>query len=147
MADVNGGHAAADLGIAQSVAGSTLTGSDVFQVSSDVPLTSLNDGNGLRLRTGAADLTISLADGSKLNVNLDNSFTIGDVVNKINQSDSNGGKLTAALQDGRLQLTDNTAGSGTLSVTSPTGSNAAHVLGLAARPAATCSPARRSPAG
>lgn len=129
--DLTGGQTAADLGIAQSVADTTLTGSSVYQVSSDVSLASINDGNGLRLRSGsAADLSISLSDGTNLQIDLDGAKTVGDVIKKINNATSNGGKLTAALTNGRLQLTDNSGGSGTLTVDAITGTNASQVLGL-----------------
>jgi flagellar hook-associated protein 2 len=119
------------LGIAQSVADSTLTGSTVYQISSDVSLASINDGNGLRLRSGStADLSITLSDGTNLQVDLDGSKTVGDVIKKINNATSNGGKLTAALTNGRLELTDNSGGTGTLSVDGLAGSNAQQVLGL-----------------
>lgn len=129
--DLTGGHTAADLGIAQSVADTTLTGSSVYQVSSDVSLASINDGNGIRLRTGsAADLSISLSDGTSLQVDLDGAKTVGDVITKINNAASNGGKLTAVLTNGRLQLTDNSGGSGTLTVDALASTNASQVLGL-----------------
>ncbi len=130
VSDVSGGHTAADLGIAQSVAADTLNGNDVYQVTSDFLLTSINDGNRLRLRSGSNDLSISLADGTSFQASLSGVKTVGDIVSKINGATGNGGKLTAALVDGRLQLTDTTTGSGTLSVSSLSGSNAAQVLGL-----------------
>lgn len=129
--DLNNGHAAEDLGIEQSVAASTLTGSTVYQLSSDVSLKSLNDGNGIRLRSGtAAELSVTLKDGSNLQVDLDSARTIGDVVQAINSNSANAGKLTAALTNGRLQLTDTTGGAGTLSVDALPNTNAANVLGL-----------------
>ncbi|MFO0919747.1 MAG: flagellar filament capping protein FliD [Planctomycetaceae bacterium] len=130
VSDLNGGHAAADLGIAQSVSSATLTGSDVYQVTSDFLLSSINDGNGLRLRSGSNDLSFSLADGSTFQVSLSGAKTVGDVVTKINDATGNNAKLTASLVNGRLQLNDATTGSGTLSVSNLTGSNAAQVLGL-----------------
>ncbi len=131
VTDLNGGRTGADLGIAQSVASSTLTGADVYQISADVPLSSLNDGNAIRLRSGtAADLSLTLSNGTNLQIDLDGAKTIGDVIHKINTATNNGGKLTAALTDGRLKLTDNAGGAGTLTVEPLDGTNASKVLGL-----------------
>lgn len=130
VVDLNSGHAAEDLGIAQSVAEATLSGSDVDHVTSDFALTTLNDGNGLRTKTNTAELAITLADGTALNVDLDGVKTIGNVISKINSHADNVGKVTAALVDNRLVLTDATTGSGTLSVASSSNGNAAQVLGL-----------------
>ena len=47
-----------------------------------------------------------------------------------NDNDDNGGKLTAALSNGRLVLTDNAGGGGTLAVTDLNGANATEALGL-----------------
>jgi len=127
---LNGGSTAEDLGIAQSVAATTLTGTDVYQVAADFSLPSINDGNGLRLAKNSADLSIALQDGTTLAVDIDSARTVGDVILKINSHASNGGKVTAALVNNRLELTDTTTGAGTLTVTSATGSNAAQVLGL-----------------
>lgn len=129
--ELNNGHAAEDLGIKQSVAGDTLNGSTVYQVSSDVSLKSLNDGNGIRLRSGTtSELSITLRDGTNLQFDLDDARTIGDVLQKINSDAANGGKLTAALVNGRMQLTDSTGGAGTLSVDALPSTNAADALGL-----------------
>ncbi len=130
VADVNGGHAAVDLGISDSVPASTLTGADIYQISEDVPLSVINDGNALRVNSVDDDLSIALRDGSVLEVDLDSARSVGDIVQKINSDSGNGGKLTAALDNGRLKLTDHTVGAGTLSASSLEGSNAARVLGL-----------------
>ncbi len=130
VADLAGGHTAEDLGIEQSVASTTLTGAEVFSVTEDFTFALLNDGNTLRNISGQADLSIALADGTSLAVDLDGTATVGDVLSQINDHESNGGKLTAALQNGRLVLTDTTSGSGTLTVSNLNQSNAREVLGL-----------------
>ncbi|OYW23774.1 MAG: hypothetical protein B7Z55_03190, partial [Planctomycetales bacterium 12-60-4] len=131
VADLGSGHTAADLGIRQSVAATTLTGDDVFQVTSDFTYALLNDGNTLRNISGEPDLQISLADGTTLDVDLDGTATVGDALGKINNHEANGGKLVAELQNGRLVLTDTTSGGGTLNVSNLNNSNAKDVLGLA----------------
>lgn len=147
VAELNGGSTAADLGILGSTASTSLTGSDILQVNSDFTLSLLDDGNGLRQSTGAADLSLALKDGSNLAVNLDDAATLGNVVDAINSAAGNAGKLTAALVNGRLQLTDHTSGAGTLSASSLSGSNAASVLGLDTAPAGGVLTGRRLIAG
>ncbi|MBI1346812.1 flagellar filament capping protein FliD [bacterium] len=134
ISDVNGGHAAADLGIAQSVAGNTLTGSDVFTVTGDFTLSQLNDGGGLRNITGSPELSATLQDGTVLTFDFDGDASLNDVLSTINDHTDNAGKLTASLANGRLVLTDNTTGSGTFSVANLNNSNATDVLGLESTP-------------
>jgi len=130
ITDLNGGKTATDLGIAKSVTNSTLTGDEVYQVTENFLLEQLNDGNNVRLLTGAADIRISLADESNLEVKLDGSKTLKDVLAKINDHASNGGKVTAEISNGRLVLTDNTAGSGSLAVTDINNAKVTRQLGL-----------------
>ncbi len=134
VVDKSGGNAAADLGIKQSVASATLTGSSVYQVNGNFSLSKLNDGNGLRQTTGQPDLRIILTDvaATTLDVNLDGANTLNDVVLKINSATGNGGKLTAAVTNGKLVLTDTTGGGGAanIAVTNLNGSNAARTLGI-----------------
>jgi flagellar hook-associated protein 2 len=134
VVDRAGGNTAADLGIAKSVAASTLSGNDVYGATGKFTLASLNDGNNVRLIYSLPDIRITLADTAetKLDVNLNGAFTLDDVVNRINSHVDNGGKLTAAISDGRLVLTDNTGGGGpnALSVSDLNGAFAVRTLGL-----------------
>ncbi|MEO1496149.1 MAG: flagellar filament capping protein FliD [Planctomycetota bacterium] len=129
--DVGGGTTAADLGLADLAASggtTSVTGSDVYTLSAATTLATLNDGNGIDLGNdapGIDDLDITLRDGTtKLGVDLTGAETLGDVIDAINNDADNGGSLTAAISaDGfGLTLTDNTAGSGNLIVTSEYGS-------------------------
>ena len=52
--DLNGGSSAQDLGIAGSVNGNTLIGSNVNYLSTTTALSSLNDGNGIQTRTSGS---------------------------------------------------------------------------------------------
>jgi flagellar hook-associated protein 2 len=130
VTDIGGGSTAADLGIRKSVAGATITGDDVYRVSSDFALRLLNDGNGLRQKTGVPDLRFGLVDGTQLDIDFDGGASIGDLVGKINNATGNAGKLTATLTGGRIQLVDNTAGAGTFTASNLNGSNATYVLGI-----------------
>tara|TARA_R110001592_G_scaffold122747_3_gene329886 strand:+ start:35896 stop:38616 length:2721 start_codon:yes stop_codon:yes gene_type:complete len=132
VTEVSGGKTAADLGILQSAAGSTLTGDSVYRVTSDFNLSQINDGNGISTVSGSEDFQITASDASTFNVDLDSAQTIGDVVDLVNNNASNGGKVTAAItSDGKLTLTDNTGGvATTFEVTALNDSLAARELGI-----------------
>lgn len=70
VSDSFGGSTAASLGIAQSIAGATLTGTAVRTVTGATALRSINDGNGVDIQDGAADLRITARDGQVLIVDL-----------------------------------------------------------------------------
>ena len=132
VTEVSGGKTAADLGILQSAAGSTLTGDSVYRVTSDFNLSQINDGNGISTVSGSEDFQITASDASTFNVDLDSAQTVGDVVDLVNNNASNGGKVTAAItSDGKLTLTDNTGGvATTFEVTALNDSLAARELGI-----------------
>ncbi|MFN0197404.1 MAG: flagellar filament capping protein FliD [Planctomycetaceae bacterium] len=130
VANLSGGHTADELGILQSVAGNTLSGDVVYELSDNFKLSSLNDGNGLHLIDTVADLRITAKDGTTIDIDLDDVVTIGEVVDAINDDDTNGGKVTAALTDGHLTLTDSTGGGGTLSIENLNSASVVDELGL-----------------
>lgn len=112
----NGGTTASDLGIR------TLTPS--------TPLSELNNGKGVQTATSGNDFSVRTADGSVVNVGLGSAKTIQDVIDAINTA--SGPKITAsfATTGNGIELTDNTAGAGTLTVTPINASTAAAQLGL-----------------
>jgi flagellar hook-associated protein 2 len=128
--EVGTGRTASDLGIKQSVDGTTLTGSEVYYLTEDFTLDQLNDGNGIYQTDGANDLRFTTSDGTQIDVNLDAVFNLSELISEVNDNADNGGKLTAALSNGRLVLTDNAGGGGTLAVTDLNGANATEALGL-----------------
>jgi len=130
VVDLNGGTTAEDLGLAKSVGSSTLEGNDVFETTENFQLAQLNDGNGLRLLTGAADLRVTAADGTTIDVNLDGSKTLKDILDKINNHDDNGGKVEATVANNRIVLTDTTGGAGTLTVEDQNDAAVVRQLGL-----------------
>ncbi len=130
VTEVGSGKTAADLGLASSVNGSTLTGNNVLQVTDQFTFNLLNDGNGLRQTTGSDDVRIHLASGEQVDVNLDGAATIGELLSKLNAAGDSGSKFTAALSNDRIVLTDNTTGTAALSVENLNGSNATDVFGL-----------------
>lgn len=111
----NGGATASDLGI-RSLSPTTM-------------LSNLNNGQGVRTSQGN-DFSITSADGSVIDVDLNNPTTMQDVLNQINTAA--GGKVTAsfATTGNGIVLTDNTAGAGKLTVTPLNASSAAADLGM-----------------
>ena len=130
VVDLNGGSTAANLGIDKSVSSATLDGDDVFKVTENFSLKQINDGNGVTLLTGAADIKINLSDGTNLEVNLDGVKSLKDVLTKINDHDDNADRVSAEIVSGRIVLTDNTSGVDTLSVEDINNSSVVKHLGL-----------------
>jgi flagellin-like hook-associated protein FlgL len=113
----NGGNTAADLGL-QTLSLST-------------PLSQLNNGKGVQTAGGATpDFQITAADGSTFQVSVSAAQTVQDVINEINAA--TGGKVTASLATtgSGIVLTDDSGGTGTLSVSELNDSSAAADLGL-----------------
>jgi flagellar hook-associated protein 2 len=76
----------------------TLTGSSINYISSSTDVSKLNDGNGIQLGSGGADLSINPGDGgSAIQVSLSGDTTVGQVIKSINTA---AGSLPAA---GRFQ--------------------------------------------
>ncbi len=128
--NVGSGLTATDLGLAGiNVAANTATGSDVFTLHANTALASLNDGNGVQLRSGN-DLSIAFKDGTTLEVDLDDADTLGEVLDALNEADPL--KLSAAISaDGnRIELTDLTTGVVTFAVANVGTGTAATDLGL-----------------
>lgn len=68
--DLNGGFAAADLGLAGSVAAAAITGADLVSLTNTTALKTLNDGNGVRTNGYGDDLQVTLRDGTSFSVDL-----------------------------------------------------------------------------
>ena len=67
--EVGGGTTAAGLGLSGiNVAADSATGADVLSLYSGLSLGQLNDGNGVSIRDGAADLNVTFRDGTSLEV-------------------------------------------------------------------------------
>jgi len=130
VSDVNGDKTADNLGITGTSATGTITGTNVYHASANTALSQINDGNGLYTISGVPALSITLSDGTNLQVDLSSAATVGDVVNDINNATGNSGKLTASVSNGALKLTDNSGGAGTLSVADTNGSAVVQALGL-----------------
>ncbi len=92
-------------------------------------LSSLNNGNGVSTPAGN-QFSITTADGTVTNVGLTNASTVQDVLDQINTAA--GGKVTAsfATNGNGIVLTDNTVGTGKLTVTPLNAATTAADLGL-----------------
>jgi flagellar hook-associated protein 2 len=125
--DVDSSGAASSLGIAGDSTTGTLTGTSINYLASGTTTASLNDGNGVQLGTGGADLSINPGDGgSAIQVSLSGATTLGAVVKAINTA--GGSRLSASLTGEGITLT--ASGGGTISVSDLNGSKAAEGLGL-----------------
>ncbi len=130
--NVAGGRTATELGLAGiNVSAAEATGSDVFSLHANTKLTFLNDANGVQLRSGN-DLVISLADESTVAVDLGTATTLGEVLANINAAAPTKVTATISADGNRIELTDLTSGSGTLTVTDVGSGTAATDLGLTA---------------
>ncbi|MEZ6046854.1 MAG: flagellar filament capping protein FliD [Planctomycetaceae bacterium] len=112
VTDLNGGSAASDLGIAGSVSADKLSGSTIYELTTEFKLSDLNDGNGLRLDSGSEDLVITLSDDTVISVDLEDITNIQSFLNVINNHEDNGGKLLASFENQRFKLEDLSGGGG-----------------------------------
>lgn len=121
-APLNGTTTAADLGLAGTATGNTISGEPVVGAVGTVLLKSLNGGAGLTLGT----LDVQGRNGSDSSIDLSAAKTVQDVLDTINNS---GAGVTAAINasGNGLQLTDTTGGTGDLVLSG----SAATTLGFA----------------
>ena len=113
--------------------GTTATDLGIRTMDSSTPLDRLNNGLGVGIVEGDADLSIETMNGSVLDVVLDGAETIGDVIDLINTTASEAGvAITASFTDegNGIRISDSTGGSGTLRVFNANLSSAAGDLGL-----------------
>jgi flagellar hook-associated protein 2 len=129
VTDLAGGNAATDLGLRSlSRSGNTYGGQDVYSLGTNLALSRLRDGNGVRDIVGN-DFSVT-AGGVSFNVDISGARTVGDVLKAINENAGNtGGRVLASINNNRLQITD-TLGSGPVTIASIGGSNTADDLGL-----------------
>jgi len=97
----------------------------VAQSGPDIPI---NGGIGFSLPSD--DFAITTIDGQNFRIDVGSAKTVGEVIDAINTA--TGGAITARLADSGngIELLDNTAGPGELTVTALSGSQAAEFLGL-----------------
>ncbi|MGH7130579.1 MAG: flagellar filament capping protein FliD [Phycisphaerales bacterium] len=156
IANASGYTTAASLGIAgtASAPGSagSITGTQVNRVGGATTLNALNDGLGVSIRgtisvTETPDFAITSRDGTVINVDIGNIYSdnngapvlsqpavtdLQGVIDRINNATGNGGRVVASINSAGtgLQITDTTAGVGTLSVAEVETGRAAADLGI-----------------
>jgi flagellar hook-associated protein 2 len=171
IADATGYTTATSLGIAGTATGGAITGASVYSLTSNTPLSALNDGNGVNIRntvgTGAYSFSIAVGGASPANVqvNLGDVYTTGTdgaitktegavttvagAITRINAALTAAGVtgVTADIDaaNGRLRITDAT-GTQPLTVTENNGTTARD-LGLTTTPVAGSIVGRRVFAG
>ncbi len=99
----------------------------------DIPLSSLNNGRGVRIVEGETDLLITAKNGNSFEVNLDGLTTIGEVLDAINLAATGAGVgITASLAavGSGITLTDSSGGAGFISAGRANLSFAVDDLGL-----------------
>lgn len=91
VANGTGYTTATDLGIAGSIAGTALTGTDINTVGLNTALSSLNDGNGVLIRdNNLTDFRITARDGTEIDVDLgrvDADITTATLLEDLNNGD------------------------------------------------------------
>jgi flagellar hook-associated protein 2 len=145
--EVGSGLTASDLGLSGvNVAANEATGSDLFTLHEGTKLARLNDGNGVQLRTGN-DLTITFADETSVNIDLDDAETLGDVLDVLNAASPAKLAATIGADGNRIELTDLTAGVGTFEAENVGDGTAANDLGLTVTAAGNTIAGRRLASG
>lgn len=113
-----------NLGLAQVSAGSISIEQGGAELNDSTPLTALNGGKGVSL----GKIRISDAAGQSDIIDLSSAVTIDDVLQQINSAlDVN---VTATVTDKGIVVTDNSTGSGSLSISNVGGDSTATSLGL-----------------
>lgn len=136
--EVSGGSTAADLGLSGiNVAGDSALGSDVLQLHDDLDLQLLNQGNGLSIRTGVADLNVTFRDGTSLEIDFNRvspprtEKTLGELLQTINEADPARLQASISADGDHLVFTDLTSDTGgTFAVANTAGGSLAGDLGL-----------------
>lgn len=131
--EVAGGTTAADLGLASiNAAADTAVGGDILSLSRSLSLNKLNDGAGITLRSGVAELQFSLRDQSTLDIQFSGTEkTLGDLLDRINSVGE--GKIEAKISSSGdhieiVDLTDDNGGA--FSVANLNGGDLKEKLGL-----------------
>ncbi|MCL2742710.1 MAG: flagellar filament capping protein FliD [Planctomycetaceae bacterium] len=123
--EVSNGRTAASLGFttSNSSGNEKITSNSIYKLGENTRLSILNDGNGVIFDNYRSDLVFTCKDGTIINVDFNKMAsstesgstgykeqTIGDLINTINTSANNNGKIIASIgDDGRsLKLTDTT---------------------------------------
>ncbi len=142
VTDGDANNSATQLGIAANVASNTVDSKSLGlqYIGEATELSKLNQGRGVRL--GSFTLTNSNGVSSAVNLSLDNSKTIGDVLKAINSTAIG---IEAKINDSGdgILLVDTTRGAGTLTIKDSVNGNTALDLGIAGTGKLLSNPARQ----
>ena len=127
VADINGSHAAEDLGIQTTGSGGVISGSTVLAGIDSVLVKSLKGGAGIAL----GQISITDRSGASANVDLSAATSVQDIIDTINGA--SGVHVTASLDSSGtgIQLQDASGGAGNLVIGDLGGGTTAQSLGIA----------------
>jgi flagellar hook-associated protein 2 len=128
--DVGTSATATGLGLTGTSSTGTIEGLNINTVGEDSFIASLNDGNGLRALTGLDDINVVTRSGNSYDLNLSGFTTLEDLFESVDTATTGELELSINPAGTGLQLTDNTAGGGTLTVSALNDSKAGLDLGL-----------------
>jgi len=130
--DVGTTGTATSLGLATTDADDdgVIEGAAVNTIGAKSMLAHLNDGRGINIKSGVTDLSITTADGTTHQINLDGAVTLKDVVDLIEEQSDDSVSVAVGAGGVSLELTDNTAGGSTFTIADGATSTAATDLGI-----------------
>jgi flagellar hook-associated protein 2 len=133
VSDLNGSHAAEDLGLSVAASGSTIAGAPLIGGLKTSLLRDLNGGQGLG-QLGSLEITDRI--GNPASIDLSQAKTLDDVIGDINNA---GVGVTASINQARdgIQIVDTTGGSGNLIVANGDATETADKLKITASAAAS----------
>lgn len=98
VTEVGAGRTAADLGLLQPSTSNSLVGKRIVYIDHSTRLGTLNDGNGVRRRNLANDLSFTLRDGSSLGFNLTDAIQQNTPLSLLNSA--------AGVPSGKIKITN-----------------------------------------
>ncbi len=134
----NGDTTAADLGLTTTPVGGSIQGRRILAGLNTTLARGLNGGSGI---AGDGVLNITTRDGTSFAINVDGNASLSDIFQSISNNSgtgANGQKRLSVSLDSRgtgIIVTDNTGGSGNLTITGTDGADSAASLGISTGPA------------
>lgn len=120
VAEVGDGRTAADLGLGGiNVAANSATGEDLAFLGSSTRLSTLKDNRGIAFYSGK-DLTVTLKDGTSLDIDVNSTSTpnsVGQLITAINAANSSKLEARIASSGNGIELIDKTSGSNSFTAT------------------------------
>ena len=128
VANINGSHAADDLGIAKAGTGGTITGNPVIGGIDSVLIHDLKGGAGLSL----GQIAVTDRANHSATINLSGATSVQDILDTINNN-TGGVQVTASLNSAGngIQIQDRSGGTGNLVIADANGGSTAASLGIA----------------